>query len=210
MHVDFHDFGIFDRKQYCQGPKSKLLENSRPTACYFQWNSWKLWSLIFRYWCIFMLVSKLCDFWPQAVSSRFSNNQNHYFIDFWLGSWRLRGRKNVSVGHETSIPSIEKVSAVSFSSRGLFFSSIWTVRPSVARSDNCLISEKKSPLSEKEVGPWPFPLGHILVSGPTEHLFCMTWTVDLFKLWYSIKQVFSFLNDYDQICSYFLRRCLDR
>ena len=73
-----------------------------------------------------MLVSKLCDFWPQAVSSRFSNNQNHYFIDFWLGSWRLRGRKNVSVGHETSIPSIEKVSAVSFSSRGLFFSSIWT------------------------------------------------------------------------------------
>ena len=34
------------------------------------------------------------------------------------------------------------------------------------------ISEKKSPLSEKEVGPWPFPLGHILVSGPTEHLFC--------------------------------------
>ena len=56
MRVDFHDFGIFDRKQYCQGPKSKLLENSRPTACYFQWNSWKLWSLIFRYWCIFMLV----------------------------------------------------------------------------------------------------------------------------------------------------------
>ena len=42
MRVDFHDFGIFDRKQYCQGPKSKLLENSRPTACYFQWNSWKL------------------------------------------------------------------------------------------------------------------------------------------------------------------------
>ena len=172
MHVNFQDFGIFDRKQYCQGPKSKLLENSRPTACYFQWNSWKLWSLIFRYWCIFMLVSKLCDFWPQAVSSRFSNNQNHYFIDFWLGSWRLRGRKNVSVGHETSIPSFEKVSAVSFSSRGLFFSSIWTVRPRYARSDNCPISEKKSPLSEKEVGPWPFPLGDILVSGPTEHLFC--------------------------------------
>ena len=118
-----------------------------------------------------MLVSKLCDFWPQAVSSRFSNNQNHYFIDFWLGSWRLRGRKNVSVGHETSIPSFEKVSASSFSSRGLFFSSIWTVRPRYARSDNCPISEKKSPLSEKEVGPWPFPLGDILVSGPTEHLF---------------------------------------
>ena len=101
-----------------------------------------------------MLVSKLCDFWPQAVSSRFSNNQNHYFIDFWLGSWRLRGRKNVSVGHETSIPSFEKVSASSFSSRGLFFSSIWTVRPRYARSDNCPISEKKSPLSEKEVRPW--------------------------------------------------------
>ena len=133
MRVNFQDFGIFDREQYCQGPKSKLLENSRPTACYFQWNSWKLWGLIFRYWCIFMLVSKLCDFWPQAVSSRFSNNQNHYFIDFWLGSWSLRGRKNVSVGHETSIPSIEKVSAVSFSSRGLFFSSIWTVRPRYAR-----------------------------------------------------------------------------
>ena len=77
------------------------------------------------------------------------------------------------VGHETSIPSIEKVSASSFSSRGLFFSSIWTVRPRYARSDNCPISEKKSPLSEKEVGPWPFPLGDILVSGPTEHLFCM-------------------------------------
>ena len=76
-----------------------------------------------------MLVSKLCDFWPQAVSSRFSNNQNHYFIDFWLGSWRLRGRKNVSVGHEASIPSIEKLTASSFSSRGLFFSSIWTVKP---------------------------------------------------------------------------------
>ena len=103
-----------------------------------------------------MLVSKLCDFWPQAVSSRFSNNQNHYFIDFWLGSWRLRGRKNVSVGHETSIPSIEKVSAVSFSSRGLFFSSIWTVRPRYARSDNCPISEKKSPLLEKKVRPWGF------------------------------------------------------
>ena len=62
-------------------------------------------------------------------------------------------------------PRVEKVSASSFSSRGLFFSS------SVARSDNCPISEKKSPLSEKEVWPWPFPLGDILVSGPTEHLF---------------------------------------
>ena len=31
--------GIFDREQYFQGPKLKLLENSRPTACYFQWNS---------------------------------------------------------------------------------------------------------------------------------------------------------------------------
>ena len=72
-----------------------------------------------------MLVSKLCDFWLQAVSSRFSNNQNHYFIDFWLGSWRLRGRKNVSVGHETSIPSFEKVLASSFSSKGLFFSLVW-------------------------------------------------------------------------------------
>ena len=82
-------------------------------------------------------------------------------------------------------PRVEKVSASSFSSRGLFFSSIWTVQP---RSDcpasayglgyttvrpwlAVQISEKKSPLSEKEVGPWPFPLGHILVSGPTEHLF---------------------------------------
>ena len=133
-----------------------FLENSRPMACYFQWNSWKLWSLIFIYWYIFMLVSKFCDFWPWAIFSRFSNFQNYYFIDFWLGSWRLRGRKNVSVGHETSIPSIEKVSAISFSSRWLFFLSI---------------SEKKSPLSEKEVGPWPFPLGDILVSSPTEHLF---------------------------------------
>ena len=171
MRVDFLDFGIFDCEQYCQGPKSKLLENSRPTACYFQWNSWKLWSLIFRYWCIFILVTKFFDFWPRAIFSRFSNFQNYYFIDLWLGSWRLRGRKNVSVGHETSIPSIEKVSASSFSSRGLFFSSIWTVIPRYARSDNCLISEKKNPLSEKEVGPWPFPLGDILVSGPTEHLF---------------------------------------
>ena len=68
-------------------------------------------------------------------------------------------------------PRVEKVSASSFSSRGLFFSSIWTVRPRYARSDNCPISEKKSPLSEKEVGPWPFSLGDILVSGPTEHLF---------------------------------------
>ena len=42
MRVDFQDFGIFDHEQYCQGPKSKLLENSRPTACYFQWNSKKL------------------------------------------------------------------------------------------------------------------------------------------------------------------------
>ena len=92
-----------------------------------------------------MVVSKLCDFWPQAVSSRFSNNQNHYFIDFWLGSWRLRGRKNVSVGHETSIPSFEKVSAVSFSSRGLFFSSIWTVRPRYAR----VRSRKRKVLSRK-------------------------------------------------------------
>ena len=33
------NFGIFDREQYFQGPKLKLLENSRPTACYFQWNS---------------------------------------------------------------------------------------------------------------------------------------------------------------------------
>ena len=135
-----------------------------------------------------MLVSKLCDFWPQAVSSRFSNNQNHYFIDFWLGSWRLRGRKNVSVGHETSIPSFEKVSASSFSSRGLFFSSIWTVRPRYARSDNCPISEKKSPLSEKEVGPWPFSLGDILVSGPTEHLF-LTSTYFILKRAYNFQKI---------------------
>ena len=42
MHVNFQGFGIFDRKQYFQGPKSKLLEKSMPTACHFQWNSWKL------------------------------------------------------------------------------------------------------------------------------------------------------------------------
>ena len=96
------------------------MENGRPTACYFQWNSWKLWSLIFRYWYIFMLVSKFCDFLRRAIFSRFSNFQNCYFIDFWLGSWRLRGRKNVSVGHETSILSIEKLLASSFSSRVLF------------------------------------------------------------------------------------------
>ena len=39
MLVDFQDFGIVDLKQYFQGPKLKLLENNRPTACYFQWNS---------------------------------------------------------------------------------------------------------------------------------------------------------------------------
>ena len=144
MRVNFQDIGIFDREQYCQGPKSKLLENSRPTACYFQWNSWKLLSLVFRYWCIFILVSKLCDFWPQAASSRFSNNQNHYFID-WLGSWRMRGRKNVSVGHETSIPSFEKVSASSFSSRGLFFSSIWTIWSWKRK----VLSRKRKVLSQK-------------------------------------------------------------
>ena len=121
-------------------------ENSRPKACYFQWNSWKLWSLIFRYWYIFLLVSKFCN--AKAIYLL-----GYLFMIAWLGSWHLRGRKNVSIGHETSIPSIEKVSAVSFSSGGPFFSSIWTVRLSVARSDNCLISEKKSPLSEKEV--WP-------------------------------------------------------
>ena len=33
------NFGIFDCEQYFQGPKLKLLENSRPTACYFQWKS---------------------------------------------------------------------------------------------------------------------------------------------------------------------------
>ena len=70
-------------------------------------------------------------------------------------------------------PRVEKVSASSFSSRGLFFSSIWTVRPRYAWSDNCSLSEKKSPLLEKEDGPWPFPLQDILVSGPTEHLFWM-------------------------------------
>ena len=56
-------------------------------------------------------------------------------------------------------PGVEKASASYFSSRGLFFSSIWTVRPRYARSDNFPISEKKSPLSEKEVGPWVFLLG---------------------------------------------------
>ena len=140
------------------------MENSRPTACYFQWNSLKLWSLIFRYWYIFMLVSKFCN--TKAIYLL-----GYLFMIAWLGSWRLRGRKNVSVGHETSIPSIQKVSASSFSSRGLFFSSIWTVRPCYAQSDNCPISEKKSPLSEKEVGPWPFSLGHRLVCGPTDYLF---------------------------------------
>ena len=53
---------------------------------------------------------------------------------------------------------------------------------SFPRSDNCRISEKKSPLSEKEVGPWPFSLGDILVSGPTEHLFCeRTYRVQTFQ-----------------------------
>ena len=37
-------------------------------------------------------------------------------------------------------------------------------------------SEKKSPRSEKEVGPRPFPQGDILVSGPTEHLFFFPYT----------------------------------
>ena len=41
MRVDFQDFGIFDHEQYCQGPKFKLLENSRPTAL-----SQKHWSLV--------------------------------------------------------------------------------------------------------------------------------------------------------------------
>ena len=66
---------------------------------------------------------KILSTW--LLNDPFSNFQNYHFIDFWLGSWRLRGRKNVSVGHETSIPSIEKLSASSFSSRGLFFSSVW-------------------------------------------------------------------------------------
>ena len=116
-----------------------------------------------------MLVSKFCDFWLRAIFSRFSNFQNYYFMDFWLGSWRLSGRKNVSEGHKISIPLIEKLSVSSFSSRGLFFSWIWTVR-----------SRKRKVLSRKrKLGLDVFLLGiYLLVSGPTEHLF------------YTVKQFF--------------------
>lgn len=39
MLVNFQDFGIFDHKQYFQGPKSKLLENIRPTPAFFSGTS---------------------------------------------------------------------------------------------------------------------------------------------------------------------------
>ena len=40
--VNFTKFDFFRKVLF------ELLENSRPTACYFQWNSWKLWSLVLR------------------------------------------------------------------------------------------------------------------------------------------------------------------
>ena len=72
---------------------------------------------------------------------------------------------------ETSIPSIQKVSASSFSSRGLSFSSIWTVRPRYARSDNCPISEKKKFSLGKESSPSSFSISEQRLSSHTEHIF---------------------------------------
>ena len=37
--------------------KTFFLENSRPTACYFQGNSWKLWCLVFR---------AMLKYWPRS------------------------------------------------------------------------------------------------------------------------------------------------
>ena len=66
--VNFTKFDFFRKVLF------ELLENSRPTACYFQWNSWKLWSLVLRVVrIIFFFFKHILNF----VAHNFSGNQ-HY------------------------------------------------------------------------------------------------------------------------------------
>ena len=76
----------------------------------------------------------------------------------------------------------EKLLASSFSSRGLFFSSILTVRLRFAWSDNCLISEKKSPLLEKEVGPWAF-LSQVYLFQALQNIYSVSYERNLLQIY---------------------------
>ena len=109
-------------------------------------------------------------------------------------------------------PRVEKVSASSFSSRGLFFSSIWTVQP---RSDCQTLAGSpdlgkwKFPLS-KSISSFRFSTSEQLLSSSMELLFCPIWNLlcengnlkkDFSKkvLYYLLMGSFLFLNFYFQI-----------
>ena len=70
--------------------KTFLLENSRPTACYFQGNSWKLWCLVFR---------AMLKYWPRSYWYRLTflniffkllENSRPTACYFQWNSWKLQ------------------------------------------------------------------------------------------------------------------------
>ena len=88
------------------------LENSRPTACYFQWNSWKIWSNHFR-------AASLRSF---LTSDLLLGDQN---------AWAAEKKYLCCIW--ASAHSVIKALSLFFVLIECTFSSIWTVQP---RLDN--------------------------------------------------------------------------
>ena len=103
------------------------LENSRPTACYFQWNSWKIWSNHFR-------AASLRSF---LTSDLLLGDQN---------AWAAEKKYLCCIW--ASAHSVIKALSLFFVLIEFTFSSIWTVQP---RSD-CPASA--SGLGWTTIRPW--------------------------------------------------------
>ena len=116
--------------------------------------------------------------------------------DFWLRSWSLSGIENVSVLLKNRFAFNRKALRLFFSSRELFFSSIWTVWTSL-RSVRQLSDLGKEKFSlRKETSPSSFSISEQPLSSSTEHIFhswngighasnfcCVSWRQAHFHSW---------------------------
>ena len=118
----------------------KLLENSRPTACYFQWNSWKL-------------------------LDQFQNFSKHGVIkDFTCCNSRLlfgvmtfnQQRKFILAAEKNLLFSIKTLSLCFFLEGFFLFFDLDCQNLATLGFDNCPISEKEKSLSEKATSALSF------------------------------------------------------
>ena len=119
--------------------------------------------------------------------------------DFWLRSWSLSGIENVSVLLKNRFAFNRKALRLFFSSRELFFSSIWTVWTSL-RSVRQLSDLGKEKFSlRKETSPSSFSISEQPLSSSTEHIFSLLWSMSKFRALRKNSCIFSFTMERVQI-----------